>query len=510
MLFGPTGDAHGEFPVPLPVGVGSVVDRLAVADDRTVWLVTRTAGALQLWKAACADRPFQQAGMSELAAAFAPTGLTAAEEGLGFCLSQSGPEGVAVERCFSWYGRPASSADIPRPVPPQRQTQGQLLTQAIDSGIPRCRWHRVRITADVPPHATLTVAVSTSEQDYPPDQGVPDDPPWYGFPPGRPHPLDWQTAPAGSLDFLVKQPPGRYLFVRMRLTGDGVATPTVRCTRLDFPRSTSLEFLPPVYRENPDAEDFTERFLSLFDATIADLDRAIERYPALLDPTGVPDEVLPWLGSFLDVAFDPLWEPARRRQILQAIPQLYRRRGTLDGLITAFKLVFDVEPAIQELAAERNWGILGRNACLRGMRLFGRSRTRFRLGNSPLSRATIRSYGNPDHDPLNAGAYRFRVLVPPSPSRDKDLHTRMEQLVESQKPSHTVATVRFGGGGLILGQWCAVGVDTVFAPPPQPILGSQGNVRLRGMTVLWPGRGGRKAGIVPGQTSRIGIETVVE
>jgi hypothetical protein len=45
-----------------------------------------------------------------------------------------------------------------------------------------------------------------------------------------------------------------------------------------FPRSTSREFLPPVYRECRNAEDFTERFLSLFDAGIANQDRAIERY----------------------------------------------------------------------------------------------------------------------------------------------------------------------------------------------------------------------------------------
>ena len=101
--------------------------------------------------------------------------------------------------------------------------------------------------------------------------------------------------------------------MRLRLTGDGKATPVVRRIRLDFPRVTSLEFLPPVYREQPDAEDFTERFLSLFDASIAELDRAIERAPALLDADGVPDEVLPWLGSFLDVAFDRAWDAGTAR-----------------------------------------------------------------------------------------------------------------------------------------------------------------------------------------------------
>src|SRR5262249_1877300 len=138
-----------------------------------------------------------------------------------------------------------------------------------------------------------------------------------------------------------------------------ITTPVVRRIRLDFPRVTSLDFLPPVYRERPEAEDFTERFLSLFDASIAEMDRAIERAPALLDIEGAPDELLPWLGSFLDVAPDPSWDAERLRKILRAAPELYRRRGTKEGLAEAIRLVFDVEPAIQEMAAERDWGGLG-------------------------------------------------------------------------------------------------------------------------------------------------------
>src|SRR6202040_3442772 len=113
------------------------------------------------------------------------------------------------------------------------------------------------------------------------------EPNWRNFPSGQPHPSDWTSPTVGSLDFLIDQPSGRYLFFRIRFTGDGSTTPVVRRVRIDFPRITSLDYLPAVYRENPKAENFTERFLSLFDASIADVDRVIERYPALLDSTGV-------------------------------------------------------------------------------------------------------------------------------------------------------------------------------------------------------------------------------
>ena len=102
----------------------------------------------------------------------------------------------------------------------------------------------------------MSVAIATSETDTPPDQGDPNaEPAWQDFPAGLPHTRDWQAAPNRSMDFLVDQPPGRFLFLRLRLTGDGLATPVVRRIQLDFPCLTCLEFLPPVYREQPEAED---------------------------------------------------------------------------------------------------------------------------------------------------------------------------------------------------------------------------------------------------------------
>jgi phage tail-like protein len=310
------------------------------------------------------------------------------------------------------------------------------------------------------------------------------------------------------MDFLVDQPPGRFLFLRLRLTGDGHATPVVRRIRLDFPRLTSLEFLPPVYREQPEAEDFTERFLSLFDASISELDQAITRAPALLDADGVPDEVLPWLGSFLDVAFDRAWEPERLRHIVRAVPELYRRRGTVAGLVQAIQLIFDVEPAIQELAAERRWGSLGETTPLGAVRLFGRSRARLRLGSSLLQAAPLRSFGNPDTDPLAAQAHRFRILVPPGHLLAAAQRQRLERLVASQKPAHTVASIRVGGDGFVIGNWSAVGVDTVFGALPPPVLGT--NIRLRRMSVLWHGPRGPRTGITPGSTAVVGVNTIIE
>src|SRR6185503_883909 len=529
-----TGEFLGPLQVALPPRhMSGPITRLAVSRNCSIWLVTGTnEQSLQLWRAARSDKYFTVGSASQLRESFKPIGLTAANA-KGFCIEECGPEGLPVSTCFQWNGEPATEPIDP-PAAPARRKQGELLTKAIDSGIPRCRWHRITLDADVPSGATLEVAVATGELN---DEREP----------ATPHDLDWQVARAGSVDFLIDQPPGRFLFLRLRFTGNSVVSPLVRRIRLEFPRVTSLDLLPPVYRDNPDAEDFTERFLALFDASIADLDRAIERAPALLDASGVPDGVLPWLGSFLDLAFDPSWGPELRRRVLRALPDLYRRRGTVGGLRDTIKLIFDVTPAIQELATERSWGtvtsktsdtslqkiagaqLAGLLGCptetkcntakrktnkpeiknparLGATRLFGKSRARFRLNTSALNTAPLRSFGNPDHDPLLAQAYRLRILVPAL--RNADARQKLEQLVASQKPAHTLATIRVGGDRFILGDTSAVGIDTVIAPLPRPVLGRKGNVRLSRASVVWHGKHGTPLGISLGQNSLIGTQKV--
>ena len=528
--FSSAGELLGPLPVALPPRDQSGrIRRLAVSQNCSIWLVTgANEQSLQLWRAARSDKEFTRGTAKQLGESFKRTGLTAAAA-KGFCIEECGREGIPVPACFQWNGEPAPEP-IPPPASPERYGQGELLTKAIDSGIPRCRWHRITLDAEVPSGTTLEVAVATGERNA---NGEIE----------SPHDLDWQVARAGAVDFLINQPPGRYLFLRLRFSGNGEVTPLVRRIRLEFPRVTSLDLLPPVYRDNPDAEDFTERFLAMFDASIADLDRAIERAPALLDAGGVPDAVLPWLGSFLDLVFDPSWGPELRRKVLRALPDLYRKRGTVSGLTDTIKLIFDVTPAIQELATERSWGTvtaktndtslqklanaqLSRLLCpaktngsvkadvpevrnparLGTTRLFGKSRARFRLNTSALNSAPLRSFGNPDHDPLLAQAYRLRILVPAL--RNADARQKLEQLVASQKPAHTLATIRVGGDRFILGDTSAVGIDTVIASLPRPVLGRKGNVRLRRASVVWHGKHGTPLGISLGHNSLIGTQKV--
>jgi phage tail-like protein len=468
-------------------------------DECTIWALTDTGGTWQLW---CGDRgslsPYQQATPDDLALAVDQTSLTAVTD-QGFCLTEPGPDGDLVTSPFGWDGQSIGPIS---PATAALQTTGQLLTTAIDSGQPRCRWHRVRVDADVPAGTSVAVALATSED----------------CTTGPPNPQDWQDGGAASADFLVDQAPGRYLYVQLRLTGNGTATPVVHRIRLDFPRVTSANQLPAVYTQDPAAGDFTERFLSLFDAAFEEGDRAVERYPALLDPGGVPDEVLPWLGGLLGLVFSPGWNADIRRSLIAAAPRLYQGRGTSATLSEVIKIVFDVDVAISELATDRNWAVLNpvlnQASRLGSTRLFSRSRTRFLVGGSALSSAPIRSFGNPDDDPLTAQANRIQVGVPPAPGRGGPDLTAVRALVASQAPAHIVAEVRLGGLGLVVGVWSTVGVDTALVPLPAPVLeappGAAQPVMLGRHSVVWPSARGSWAGIRLGSGLAVGRNTVAQ
>ncbi|SEF19829.1 phage tail protein, P2 protein I family [Amycolatopsis pretoriensis] len=445
---------------------------------RTIWLLTADGDRFNVYRDGVVS------SVDELAAALPPSSLSSADED-GFCLREKGPDGD-VTSCYDWAGEPR---DEPVAASGEFVTEGKFTTHRIDSGISRCRWHRVRVEADVPAGTAVSVAVVVSED-------------------GKFAASDWQTAPAGVTDFLVDQPPGRYLTARVGLSGDSSATPVLHRLRLDFPRSTSADLLPVAFRQDPAADDFTERFLSLFDATTAEIDRVVERYPALLDPAGVPDGALPWLAGLLGLSFEAGWDAPTRRKLIQAAPELYRRRGTPCALKKAIEIVFGVEPVIDELAGDRHWAQVRATATpssargLGSVRLFGRSAARLRLGTSTLGGAPLRAFGDPDTDPLTEHAHRFRVLLPAG-AADEDA---VRRLVVRQAPAHTRGSVRAGGTGFVVGTRSTVGVDTAFVPLPPPVVGG---ARLNHDGVLRPGPRGARHGVGVGVVSAVGVHTRV-
>ena len=64
---------------------------------------------------------------------------------------------------------------------------------------------------------------------------------------------------------------------------------------------------------------------------------------------GTPErDFLTWLASWLAVAFDENWTEAKRRAFLELVPELYKKRGTREGLKELIQIYTEEVPIIFE------------------------------------------------------------------------------------------------------------------------------------------------------------------
>ncbi len=156
--------------------------------------------------------------------------------------------------------------------------------------------------------------------------------------------IDWTAVtPDSPRETLLDGATGRYLWVEIELLGTADASPTVRSFRATFPRESTLEYLPAIYREDRASAAFLERYLSLFESVFDDVEAGIGALARFMDPRGIPGtpDHLAWLGDWLAVAVDDAWPEGAARAFIARAPELYRMRGTRRGLLAAIECYLD-------------------------------------------------------------------------------------------------------------------------------------------------------------------------
>jgi phage tail-like protein len=221
-------------------------------------------------------------------------------------------------------------------------------SRVFDGREPGCVWHRLLIDGCVPRSTTLEVWSRAADDaaelagDRVAWQREPD-PVLRKDGSELPFARSLSARPAsdtnGTFELLFQRARGRHLQLRLRLTGDGTSTPELRALRAYYPRFSYLEqYLPAIYREEPESASFVERLLALFEGFYTSIEDRIGAAQLLLDVQSAPDDGLDWLASFFGVALDPTWDAARRRLFLRHASELFRARGTVRGLLMGLEL----------------------------------------------------------------------------------------------------------------------------------------------------------------------------
>ena len=95
-----------------------------------------------------------------------------------------------------------------------------------------------------------------------------------------------------------------------------------------------IEHLPGLYQDDALTRDLT----AALDEVLAPAMGAIDNFATYLDPALTPEDFLDWLSSWVGLMPDENWPLERRRAIVALAAQLYRNRGTVNGLLMHVKL----------------------------------------------------------------------------------------------------------------------------------------------------------------------------
>jgi phage tail-like protein len=271
-----------------------------------------------------------------------------------------------------WYDSSDRWVKLLKQYRPRFAEQGELITPVLDSGEPGCVWHRLMLDACIPPSSTVDV-YSRAADDWnelaaqPWFNNVPDDDSLTesDFTARIPRAVlkDWQPEPRpylrsdgseipflpgkkgegrGTWELLFQRATGRYLQIKLVLSGDLRSTPRIRALRAWYPRFSYLEhYLPAVYRDDSESASFLDRFLANTEGILTATEDRIAAAQVLFDVSSAPPETLDWLAEWFGIALDPSWEESRRRLLIKHAVDFFALRGTLRGLRLALRLALD-------------------------------------------------------------------------------------------------------------------------------------------------------------------------
>lgn len=299
---------------------------------------------------------------------------------------------------------------------------GLYLSAAFDSTVFDCRWHKLVVDATIPEKAQIQTSyfISESEKSDAEIMSLSDN--------------EWSKPPLlNPRDALILSQIGRYLWLRIELTGDEKSAPVLRSVQVYFQRLSYLRYLPAVYQEDEASRAFLERFLSLFETFFFNLEIEIGHIARLFDPLATREAFLPWLAQWLAAAFDENWTPEKQRQFLLRAATLYKARGTRRGFEAMIELLTGEKPIVFEFFQLH---------CIR---------------DSGLRKVYKQLFGD---DP-----FHFCVLLRPAQIRTEGEYFAVKRIVEADKPSHTAAGVRLLQPWIYLDMHTYLGINTYLTKP---------------------------------------------
>jgi phage tail-like protein len=326
-------------------------------------------------------------------------------------------DGLVTDQNFNLYVLNGERKDITLLKQQDRfPAKGFYISKAFDSTILGCHWHKVVVEAAIPEKAQIRISYFISDAEI-----------------ASPTDSDWSTPLLNPQDALILSANGQYLWLRIELLSDQRSAPVVHSLQVYFQRTSYLRYLPAVYQEDEASRAFLERFLSLFETLFYNVEVKIGQIARLFDPLATPEAFLPWLAQWLAASFDENWPAEKQRQFLRQAATLYKARGTRRGFEEMIALFTGEKPIIFEFFQLQ---------CIQ---------------DPELRKVFEQVFGS---DP-----FHFCVLLKPTQIRTEREYFAVKRIVESDKPAHTHAGVRWLQLWFYLNMHTYLGINTYLQRP---------------------------------------------
>jgi phage tail-like protein len=337
--------------------------------------------------------------------------------------------------------------------------EGSYTSSHIDSTESNTEWHRFALEGNFPEGTRVDFHYYVTN-DKPPTSGEP------SIADG-----DWQQAISEAAaaqgverreGLFLSNNRGRYLHIRVSITGDKDVSPVVEKLTVFFPRITYLKYLPAVYQEDAGSKEFLDRLLSVFESRFSNLELTIDNLSVYFDAWGTPAEFLEWLGSWLAVAADESWHDDTTRSFIENAVALYKERGTRGGLEAMLGYFTSGRIYIVENFQKRRLG-----SSVAGDIDTASQSTDIDAIFFPPAKVVAKMNDGTETglaDALFGTDFCFCVLLDDPGMDDRTLEL-IDRIIEEYKPAHTCSGLRVLCPWFYLDMHTYLGVNTYLAEP---------------------------------------------
>ena len=329
----------------------------------------------------------------------------------------------------------------------QDKQQIILYTEPLDSLDKETKWHKIVMDQKIFSDTFSQVHYFCTDAEHIPE-----------------HEDDWIKAPLNQNDFLLLNNKdeflkGRFLYIKLLLsTNDIYSSPEFRSMKVYFGNNSYLDYLPAIYRENEASREFLEKFLSIFQTMMDNTYQKIFSFSKYLDSQVTSKEFLSWLASWLSISADQNWSNEGTRTLIERAPDLFKKRGTVDGIKEIILLYLNSKNSGKKPNSTIGDQVnTNTNPCGEG---YHSRFTQLRYYND------VKIVENND----NRYRYFFDVLLNPM-LVDEDDERVIRQIIEKEKPAHTIGNVRRLDTWFNLDRNTMLGINTILRDPSGFVLG---------------------------------------